>query len=117
MNKSHFLHFLLKTFIFLFLNILPLLAQERQSIDSLMKQIDKKFEALDHRLDQLAKAVDDVQWYNKVGDVASIDKVFIVGPPPAKANDSTARGAWNPVKFWAYVFIPHKINRNKKYPL
>ena len=35
-----------------------------------MKQIDKKFEALDHRLDELAKAVDDVQWYNKVGDVA-----------------------------------------------
>ncbi|MCL6099992.1 MAG: S9 family peptidase, partial [Bacteroidetes bacterium] len=43
--------------------------------------IEKKFDALDHRLDQLAKAIDDIQWYNKVGDVANIDKVFIVGPP------------------------------------
>jgi dipeptidyl aminopeptidase/acylaminoacyl peptidase len=117
MNNSHILHLCFKTFVFLFLIFIPLWAQERQSVDSLMKQIDKKFEALNHRLDQLDKAVDDVQWYNKVGDIASIDKVFIVGPPPAKAKDSTARGAWNPVKFWAYVFIPQKLDRNKKYPM
>jgi dipeptidyl aminopeptidase/acylaminoacyl peptidase len=85
--------------------------------DSLSKHIDEKFEALDHRLDQLTKAVDDVLWYNKVGDVANIDKVFIVGPPPWKVKDSTVRGALNPVKFWAYVFIPQKHNRSKKYPL
>ena len=39
-------------------------SQERQSVDSLTRQIDNKFEALNHRLDQLEKAVDDVQWYN-----------------------------------------------------
>ena len=93
------------------------MAQNRQPIDSLAAQIDRKFEALDHRLDQLAKAIDDIQWYNKVGDVARIDKIFIVGPPPEKVKDSTARGAWNPVKFWAYVFIPRTLDRNKKYPL
>ena len=79
--------------------------------------IEKKFDALDHRLDQLAKAIDDIQWYNKVGDVANIDKVFIVGPPPANVPNPTAMGAKNPVKFWAYVFIPTKIDRSKKYPL
>jgi dipeptidyl aminopeptidase/acylaminoacyl peptidase len=103
--------------IFLSLYSPSLSALDGKSSDSVRIQIDKKFEALNHRLDQLAKAVDDVQWYNKVGDVASIDKVFIVGPPPAKVKDSTARGAWNPVKFWAYVFIPQKLDRNKKYPL
>jgi dipeptidyl aminopeptidase/acylaminoacyl peptidase len=117
MNNSTLLRFLLKLFLLLDLIFLPLWAQEGKSIDSITKQIDKKFEALDHRLDELAKAVDDVQWYNKVGDVASIDKVFIVGPPPVKVKDSTARGAWNPVKFWAYIFIPQKLDRNKKYPL
>ncbi len=93
-------------------------AQEKKmNEDGISKQIDEKFEALDHRLDQLAKAVDDVIWYNKVGDVANIEKVFIVGPPPWKVKDSTARGALNPVKFWAYIFIPQKLNRSKKYPL
>ena len=117
MSTSTLPRFLLSSFILLSLFFLPLRAQEEKSLDSITKQIDKKFEALDHRLDELAKAVDDVQWYNKVGDVASIDKVFIVGPPPVKVKDSTSRVAWNPVKFWAYIFIPQTLNRNKKYPL
>ena len=103
--------------VLVFFLTLPLAAQNGTPVDSLKKQIDKKFEALDHRLDELAKAVDDVQWYNKVCDVAGIDKVFIVGPPPVKVQDSTARGAWNPVKFWAYIFIPKTLDMNKKYPL
>ncbi|MHB8905294.1 MAG: alpha/beta hydrolase family protein [Melioribacteraceae bacterium] len=90
-------------------------AQEKEK--SANELIEKKFESLDHRLDQLAKAIDDIQWYNKVGDVANIEKVFIVGPPPAKIPNPTAMGANNPLKFWAYVFIPTKIDRSKKYPL
>jgi dipeptidyl aminopeptidase/acylaminoacyl peptidase len=92
-------------------------AQENKFYDSLATRIDKKFEALDHRLDQLDKLVDDVLWYEKVGDVVLVEKVFIVGPPPWKVKDSTERGALNPVKFWAYIFIPKGIDRNKKYPL
>jgi dipeptidyl aminopeptidase/acylaminoacyl peptidase len=79
--------------------------------------IENRFQAVDQRLDQLAKAIDDVLWYDKVGDVATIDKVFIVGPPPAKVKNPTAMGAKNPVKFWSYIFIPQKIDRSKKYPL
>jgi dipeptidyl aminopeptidase/acylaminoacyl peptidase len=79
--------------------------------------IQKRFEALDQRIDQLAKAIDDVLWYDKVGDVATIDKIFIVGPPPARVKNPSAMGAKNPVKFWSYIFIPQKIDRSKKYPL
>lgn len=92
----------------------PLTAQEKP-VDA--KLIDSKFEALNHRVDQLAKAIDDVLWYNKVGDVANIDKLFIVGPPPARVKSPTAMGAKNPVKFWSYVFIPQKLDRSKKFPL
>ena len=92
----------------------PLTAQEKP-VDA--KLIDAKFEALNHRFAQLAKAIDDVLWYNKVGDVANIDKVFIVGPPPSKVKNPTAMGAKNPVKFWSYVFIPQKLDRSKKSPL
>jgi dipeptidyl aminopeptidase/acylaminoacyl peptidase len=80
-------------------------------------ELETKFEALDHRLDDLEKAVDDVLWYDKVGDVAVIDKVFIVGPPPAHLKNPTAMGANNPVKFWTYVFFPRQLDRSKKAPL
>ncbi|HAL55050.1 MAG TPA: S9 family peptidase [Bacteroidetes bacterium] len=79
--------------------------------------IQQRFEALNHRLDQLEKAVDDVLWYNRVGDVANIDKVLIVGPPRAKVQNPTAMGAKNPVRFATYIFIPQKLDRSKKYPV
>ena len=80
-------------------------------------ELETKFEALNHRVDDLEKGVDDVLWYDKVGDVALIDKVFIVGPPQAHPKNPTAMGANNPVKFWAYVFIPRQLDRSKKAPL
>ncbi len=86
----------------------------------LQQKLDKlegKFEALDHRLDMLEKAIDDILWYNKVGDIAEIDKVRHYGPPPARVPNPTAMGATNPVKFYSYIFFPKSLDPNKKYPL
>lgn len=80
-------------------------------------KLDKYFYQLEHRLDVLEKMIDDVLWYNKVGDLAFVDKVRHVGPPNVYVKNPTAMGANNPVKFYSYIFIPKKINRNKKYPL
>ena len=74
-------------------------------------------ESLEHRLDVLEKNIDDLMWFQKVAEVAFIDKVFMTGPPKWKELDTTAPGAGNPVKFWAYVFIPKDIDFGKKYPL
>ncbi len=74
-------------------------------------------ESLEHRLDELEKNIDDVLWFQKVGDVAFIDKVFMTGPPKWKELDTTDPSAGNPVKIWSYVFIPKNIDFNKKYPL
>ena len=95
------------------------MAQEQQGDGqtNVENMIKKKFGDLDHRLDQIEKALDDLQWYNKVGDVARIDKVFHVGPPAANIPDSSIVGANNPVKFWSYVFIPKTIVHGKHYPL
>ncbi len=90
---------------------------EDKSEQSVLKTLNKKFEAVNHRLDEIEKAVDDLLWYQKVGDVANIDKVFIVGPPPAKVDNPNAMGAKNPVKFWCYIFIPQKLDRSRKHPL
>ncbi|MBN2665792.1 MAG: S9 family peptidase [Bacteroidales bacterium] len=82
-----------------------------------IKQVGANFEDLDHRLDVLEKKIDDVYWYNKVGDIAFVDKVYITGPPLAKEANPAAQGAGNPVKFWNYVFIPKDADPGKKYPL
>ena len=74
-------------------------------------------ENLEHRLDVLEKNIDDILWFQRVGDVAFIDKVFMTGPPKWKELNPTGQGAGNPVKFWSYIFIPKNLDYTKKYPL
>ena len=63
------------------------------------------------------KAIDDVAWHSKLGDIAEVDKVAITGPPLAKEASPTGQGAGNPLIFHAYTFIPKKLDRAKKQPL
>ena len=77
----------------------------------------KRWDALDHRLDQLEKAVDDILWFQRLSDVAWVDKLFIAGPPPARIDEPTLMGAKNPVKFWTYLFLPKAMKRGEKLPL
>jgi dipeptidyl aminopeptidase/acylaminoacyl peptidase len=104
-------------FILAVLAFLPRLRAAEEKPADPAAALEKKFESLKHNLDQLAKSVDDVLWYQKVGDVALVDKVLLYGPPPAKAKNPTALGAKNPLKFWAYIFIPQKLDRTQKHPL
>ena len=82
-----------------------------------IEQVNNTFEYLNHRLDVLEKKIDDIYWYNKVGDIAHIDKVYMTGPPLAHEPNPTAQGAGNPVKFWSYIFIPRQAQNGNKYPL
>ena len=90
--------------------LMPALAQDKENPD-------RHFENLNHRLDKLEKAIDDILWYHKIGDLAHIDKVYMTGPPIWKEKNPTALGYGNPVKFWSYVFIPKDLDPSKKYPL
>lgn len=110
----------MKTQLMLFLMVAfsgVLNAQSGESNQAVIETMNQRFESLRHRLDEIEKAIDDVIWYDKVGDVAHVDKVYIYGPPLRKEKNPTAQGAGNPVKFWAYVFIPKDIDPSKKYPL
>ena len=96
---------------------LNLMAQDESEKDEIIEKLNKQMELLNHRLDKLEKLSDDILWYNKVGDIAYVDKVYIYGPPKWKEENPTAMGAGNPVKFWSYIFIPKDIDPSKKYPL
>ena len=101
----------------LFLFPVILSAQDTSEIDKKLESLKKQGENLDHRLDVIEKSIDDLIWYERVGDHAFIDKVYMHGPPKWKEENPTGQGAGNPVKFWSYVFIPKGIDFNKKYPL
>jgi dipeptidyl aminopeptidase/acylaminoacyl peptidase len=102
------------------LSILATTISLAQFPDSVVKNIEsvKKYtEYLEHRLDVIEKTIDDITWYQRIGDMATIDKVRLTGPPLWKEKNPTGQGAGNPVKFYAYVFVPKDIDLNKKYPL
>lgn len=82
-----------------------------------INSVSRRFDALDHRLDVLEKNIDDILWFERTGDIAYIDKIYITGPPPARESNPTGQGAGNPLKFWSYVFIPRDADPSKKYPL
>ncbi len=106
--------------LFIIIMVISITAVNAQNYDSMKKDLEtlkKDNEALQHRLDILEKGIDDITWYERLKENAFVDKVFLTGPPLAKEKNPTAQGAGNPVKMWAYVFIPKGIDHNKKYPL
>ena len=82
-----------------------------------LAQIGAWQEGARHAFDFLYKAVDDVLWYHRVGELAHIDKIRIVGPPPQNTAAQSAQERGNPVVFSAYVFIPRGLDKTRKHPL
>jgi dipeptidyl aminopeptidase/acylaminoacyl peptidase len=68
-------------------------------------------------LDQVSKKIDDLLWYQKLGDIAEIDKCEYGGLPPAHVKHPKEPGATNPLIIHAYTFIPKNLDRSKKQPL
>jgi dipeptidyl aminopeptidase/acylaminoacyl peptidase len=95
----------------------PCGARDMEGPDPAVEELHRFDYELGHRLDVLEKKIDDLLWFERLGDAAFIDKVYITGPPLAHEENPTAQGAGNPVKFWSYVFIPRSIDTSKRYPL
>ena len=65
----------------------------------------------------LQKSVDDLLWYMKVGDVATIDKIEIASSKPIRMANPTGQGAGNPLIIYGYIFTPKKLAAGHKAPL
>ena len=63
-----------------------------------------------HRFNSLQKAVDDLLWFHRMGDIARVDKVRMTGPP-SKVKNPTAQGAVKSIVFWSYTFMPRAWNQ------
>ena len=114
-----------KTSLFLFGILLfgTLFGQEGSELMDEIKALREQINSLRHEFDQIDKGVDDLMWYNKVGDVAFIDKVRLTGPPLGKKKYQATEGRGNPLfyenpyRIQTYLFIPKDIDVTKKYPL
>ena len=82
----------IKYFFFLLLVVFSIQAQTiDDKIQEILDNASKNNENLQHRLDILEKKTDDVIWYQRVGDVAYIDKIYITGPPSVKNYENSTR--------------------------
>ncbi len=82
-----------------------------------VEQLRRQNDSLRHHLSSLSRQVDDLMFYNRLGDIAHIDKVRLFGPPRRKPKSPTAQGAGNKFLFYAYVFLPKDLDRSAKQPL
>lgn len=62
----------------------------------------------DRAFEEVVKRTDDLLWYFKLGDVASIDKIQYTSKPERTTNP-TGQGAGNPMILPAYVFAPKSL--------
>ena len=68
-------------------------------------------------LGEVLKRVDDLLWYQKLGDIADIDTVEYASLPPTHILHPKEPGATNPLLVHAYTFIPKNLDRSRKQPL
>jgi dipeptidyl aminopeptidase/acylaminoacyl peptidase len=116
-----------KLTIFTILSLFFLNIATAQTYEELQKEVEalrSSVSNLRHSFNSISKAVDDVMFYNKLGDVAYIDKVELTGPPLGEEKREKMSGGaanpsyyTNPLRFKTYVFIPKSIDPDKKYPL
>ena len=95
----------------------PAFAQEESELVRLQRQLERQNESLQHEIDVLSRQIDDVMFFQRLGDIAEIDIVRLTGPALRYEPNPTAQGAGNPFRFFAYVFIPKNLDRSRKQPL
>jgi dipeptidyl aminopeptidase/acylaminoacyl peptidase len=88
------------------------------ALEKRLAAIEKQIEATQLTFDQILKGIDDVLWFDRVGDIASLDKVYISSSPNPKGKEIYGiKNERHPFKIWSYVFIPKKLDQSKKTPL
>jgi dipeptidyl aminopeptidase/acylaminoacyl peptidase len=95
----------------------PAAAQEAdlaQQIEALRRTVEAQSDAIE----QLHKKVDDVLWFERVADVAEVDKLYIPTlPVPKEAPVYGIANERHPFRMWTYVFVPRGLDRARRHPL
>jgi len=92
---------------------------DRSRLEARIDALEKKLESASFAMDAISKKVDDLLWFDRVGDLAVIDKVYIpTVPNPHEQNPPYGIASErHPIKIWAYTFVPRALEAGKKVPL
>lgn len=94
----------------------PLVAQAPE--DARFKRLESRVSGLHWELDSLRKAADDQLWFQRLSDVAVVDKVTYTGPPNPRGEETYGiKNERHPLKIQQYVFVPRKAEKGRKLPL
>ncbi|MDZ7777029.1 MAG: hypothetical protein U5L09_16140 [Bacteroidales bacterium] len=93
------------TVVFAFLLLAGTVFGQSQQIEKKLEELKQSDEYFYHRMDVLEKKIEDLLWYEKTGDVAYIDKVYMHGPPKWQQQNPDAQGAGNPVRILGATFL------------
>lgn len=99
--------------------LLPVaLAADAPARDAEIAELRAQVDGLRDQVEQLAKAADDILWFQRVGDVAEIDKVTLVGPPNPRGEETYGiKNERHPLKVFTYVFVPRGLDKGRRHPL
>jgi dipeptidyl aminopeptidase/acylaminoacyl peptidase len=97
----------------------PLSAQDTPGdVAGRLEALERRLEAQSFAMQRLAKKVDDVLWFDRVGDVAEIDKVYLPTVPAPKQEETYGiANERHPFRMWTYVFVPKGLDRSRTHPL
>ncbi|HEY3054308.1 MAG TPA: prolyl oligopeptidase family serine peptidase [Thermoanaerobaculia bacterium] len=86
------------------------LAQERPAdTPATARALSRLSSSVVRAFDDVDRETDDILWYFKLGDVASIDKYRIASSKPVRMKNPTGQGAGNPLILPVYVFSPKNL--------
>jgi dipeptidyl aminopeptidase/acylaminoacyl peptidase len=85
--------------------------------DPVQQRLKSLEESLSFVKQDLMKGVGDVLWFQRLGDIADVDKVRFTGPPPRVTNNPTAQDAGLALIISAYTFMPKQVEPAAKLPL
>jgi len=104
--------------IVVFAPLAPAAEQTPSTVDRRVAALEEKLADTAHTLDALMKKVDDLLWFERAGDVAEIDKVFIPTVPNPRAEETYGiANERHPFRMYAYVFVPRGLDRGRRHPL
>lgn len=93
-------------------------AVAEQNVPERIEALEGDLESLAYAVDKLTKKVDDLLWFQRVGDVAHLDKVYIPTVPNPRAEETYGiENDRHPIKIYTYVFVPKELDRDREHPL
>jgi len=89
-------------------------AAETNAVDGRLHALE---EAVGHLDAKLSRQLNELAWFQRLSDVAMMDKVKFTGPPPKGTNNLPSSPGSNDVIVSAMTFLPKDLGRGRKIPL